>query len=269
MRFHASAVVAALPLLARAQENPFGPYKAQLQQVLGKMCSYLPNPGRHDQVAALEAKFGPMHLSTLTLENWKETLYEQDLGPGARSVDEWWVLISGRNKTCFGHCGQVEKAFNETAAKFATTPGAPHMALLNCDDQPILCNSWAAGTGHIWSFGMVPDPDKVEIYKKRLNLTSTTSDDLVALHEAETKEGWVALESWFHPFTGQATELGLAVPWGYIIWAFNLVPNWLFMIIVSFASRSMMGNRMGNMANDRRPGAPGSAGAAGRAQRPS
>lgn len=87
---------------------------------------------------------------------------------------------------------------------------------------------------------MLPSPAPVDIYKRRLNLTTTTSSDLVALNSAKSKEGWTLLDSWFHPFNGKATELGLSVPYGYAIWAFNLVPNWLFMLIVSFASRSMM-----------------------------
>jgi hypothetical protein len=140
------------------------------------------------------------------------------------------------------------------------------MGMLNCDDQPILCNAWSAGAGSIWSINMVPAPAPVDIYKRRLNLTSTTSEELVKLRSAESKEkaGFVLLDSWFHPFNGKAAELGLSVPYGYVMWAFGLVPNWLFMLIVSFASRSMMGNRMGPQ-----PGGPAARGAgAGAGQRP-
>ncbi|PHH85020.1 hypothetical protein CDD83_1030 [Cordyceps sp. RAO-2017] len=253
MRIFASAVVAALPLLASAQEDPFAQYKAQLQTFMNRVVSSIPNPGFHDPVAALEAKVGSMRLSTLTLENWKETLYEP-VKSGATTPEEWWVLITGRNKTCYGHCGKVEQAFNETAAKFALLPGTPHMGYLNCDDQPILCNSWAASTANIWSFSMLPAPAPVEVLKRKLNLTTTTSSDLVELYSSKGAGDWTPLESWFHPFHGKATELGLSIPYAYTIWAFNLVPNWLFMVIVSFASRSMMSNRMNNMANQgRRP----------------
>jgi len=142
--------------------------------------------------------------------------------------------------TLKGHCGKIEQAFNETAAKFAITPGSPRMAYLNCDDQPILCNSWGVGTGYVWSFNMLPPPAQIDIYKKRLNFTTTASSDLVAASKSKEGHGWVKLDSWFHPFEGKAAELGLAVPWGYLVWGFNLVPNWLFMILVSFISRSMM-----------------------------
>lgn len=101
MRFSTSAIVVALPLLASAQQDPLGQYRAQFQTFVDKMGAYIPNPGTYDPVAALEAKLGSMKLSTLTLENWKETLYEP-VAPGSTVPTEWWVLISGRNKTCFG-----------------------------------------------------------------------------------------------------------------------------------------------------------------------
>lgn len=114
------------------------------------------------------------------------------------------------------------------------------MGLVNCDDQPILCNAWSANVGNIWAFEMLPKPAPIDIYKKKLNLTTVTSDYLVELHEAGDKKGFVLLDSWFHPFNGKAAELGLSIPFGYLLWVFNLLPNWMFMLIVSFASRSMM-----------------------------
>jgi hypothetical protein len=201
-----------------------------------------------------------MKLSVLTLNNWKETLYEP-VAPSSNTPEEFWVLISGGNKTCFGkffkarissigincpanfaasgHCGQVEAAFNETAARFAELPNAPHMGLLNCDNQPILCNAWSANAGNIWAFEMLPEPAPIDIYKTKLNLTTVTSDDIFKLHEAG-KADFTLLDSWFHPFNGKAVELGLATPLGYVMWVFGLLPNWAFMLIVSFASRSMM-----------------------------
>lgn len=101
MRLALSAIAAALPLLASAEENPFAQYQAHIQNFMGRVSSSIPNPGRYDPVAALEAKMGSMRLSTLTLENWKQTLYEP-VAPAATVPEEWWVLITGRNKTCFG-----------------------------------------------------------------------------------------------------------------------------------------------------------------------
>lgn len=148
-----------------------------------------------------------------------------------------------RSLIAIDRCGKLETAFNETAAKFAVLPGAPYMAYVNCDDQPILCSSWAAGAGLAWAIDMLPAPGaEINIYRHRFNVTTVTSDDMVALRtdNKDASQQWHKVESWFHPFNGKATELGLSVPFGYTLWFFNLVPSWLFMLLVSFASRSMM-----------------------------
>ncbi|RTE81451.1 hypothetical protein BHE90_003990 [Fusarium euwallaceae] len=243
MRFSSSTVLAALPALVAAQDSPVDQYKAQFQNFLGQISGYIPNPGHHDPIAAAEAKAGAMRLDILTLENWKDTLYEP-VAADATTPEEWWLLVSGGNKTCYGRCGTVEQAFNETAAKFALLENSPHMAYLNCDNQPILCNSWSTGPASLYIFDLLPKPAPVEVYKKRLNLTTTTSDDLVALQASGNKEDFILIDGWFHPFNGKAAETGLAVPFGYVMWAFGLIPNWLFMLLVSFGSRTMMNRRM-------------------------
>ncbi|UKZ51458.1 hypothetical protein TrVGV298_005218 [Trichoderma virens] len=254
MRFSAAALVAALPALSAAQENPLDQYVAQFQQVLGQVSSYIPTPAKYDAAAAEESKTGPLKLSVLGQHNWEETLYAP-VTAGAKTPEEWWILITGGNKTCFGRCDQVEAAFTGAAAKFADLPTTPHMGILNCDDQPILCNAWAAGVGSIWAIEMLPKPAPIDIYKKRLNLTTVTTDEIVQLQEAGTKEEFTLLESFWHPFNGKAAELGLSIPLGYLLWAFNLVPQWAFMLIVSFASRSMIGNRARQGAAARAPAA--------------
>lgn len=104
MRF-STALVAALPVLANAQDtDAFGQYKAQFQNFMGNMGSYIPNPGRHDPIAAAEAKAGSMKLNILTLENWKDTLYGP-VSEGQTTPEDWWVLTTGGNKTCFGKFG--------------------------------------------------------------------------------------------------------------------------------------------------------------------
>ena len=112
MRFF-SAIVAALPAFAAAQD--FQQYQAQFQDFLGQMAGYIPNPGRHNPVAALEAKVGAMKLHILTLDNWQETLYEP-VTAGTTKPEEWWVLTTGGNKTCFGtaspfYCGAASATY--------------------------------------------------------------------------------------------------------------------------------------------------------------
>lgn len=100
MRFSTS-ILPALPLLAFAQEAPFEQYKAQFQNFLGNFGSYIPNPNNYDPVGAAEAKIGEMKMNVLTLDNWKDTLYAP-VKAQSTTPEEWWVLITGRNKTCFG-----------------------------------------------------------------------------------------------------------------------------------------------------------------------
>ncbi|KAL7911138.1 hypothetical protein GGI35DRAFT_478511 [Trichoderma velutinum] len=254
MRFSAAALVAALPALSAAQENPLDQYVAQFQQILGQASSYIPTPNKYDAAAAEASKAGPMKLSVLAQHNWEDTLYAP-VAPGAKTPEEWWILITGGNKTCFGRCDQLETAFQGAAAKFAELPTTPHMGILNCDDQPILCNAWSANVGNIWAFEMLPKPAPIDVYKTRLNLTTVTTDEIVKLQEAGTKKEFTLLESFWHPFNGKAAELGLSIPLGYLLWIFNLVPQWAFMLIVSFASRSMMGNRAQQRAQQNAPAA--------------
>lgn len=248
MRFSASTLVAALPVLAAAQEDFFQQYKAHFQNVLDQFGSYIPSPNVHDPVAAAATKLGEKKLSILTVDNWKETLYEP-VAADATTPVEWWVLISGRNKTCFGRCDRIDAAFNETAGKFAVLPGSPYMGYINCDDQPILCNSWSAGATNLWVFEMLPAPAPIDVYKKRLNATTVTSDDIVALRDADREKSFSKVEGLFHPFNGKIAELGLSQPVGYLFWIFNLIPSWMTMLILSMVSRTMMSSRMQQMAN--------------------
>ncbi len=107
MRFSlaTAALVAAVPALAAdaAADGPLGQYKAQFQNLLGKFTGYVADsPVVQDgPIAAAEAKVGEIKLSHLTLENWKNTLYAP-VKAGSETPEEWWVLITGRNKTCFG-----------------------------------------------------------------------------------------------------------------------------------------------------------------------
>lgn len=262
MRFSASAALA-LPLLATAADVPdyqaqfqeyLGPYIAQAQPYLEKVLSYVPNPSKHDPIGAAEAKAGAMKLDVLTLDNWNSTLYGP-VTPETTTPVEWWVFITGGNKTCFGHCGKAEAAFNQSAAKLALEPSAPHTALLNCDNQPVLCNAWSAPASTLWIFEVLPQPAPINIYTKRMNVTTATSDDFIQLHKDGYKSVAKLHEGTFHPYNGPIAQYGLSTVAGYVIWFFNLVPSWAFMIGVSMLSRSMMSNRMQNQMGGARPGA--------------
>lgn len=103
MRLSTSLVLAA-PLLAAAQLEQLGQYKAQFQNFISNFGGKAPTEApsaKTDPVQAAEAAVGSTQVNTLTLSNWKQTLY----GPVAADQTEpveWWVLVSGGNKSCFG-----------------------------------------------------------------------------------------------------------------------------------------------------------------------
>jgi hypothetical protein len=243
MRFSTISALA-LPLLAAAtqQESPFEQAKAQAQYYFDKISSYIPNPNKaHSDVAAhaAAAKAGGRALHIFTLDNWKDAIYSS-VKPKSSTPEEWWVLTTGGNKTCFGHCGAIETAFNETAALFAANPSAPHLAYLNCDNQPVLCNSWGAGPPNVWVMHVPAPPAPVDIRILHLNTSTTTVKTFTELHSTKSWKEKAPYEGYFHPFDGQLAQYGLAVPIGYFFWIFSVIPSWLFMIGVSFISRGIM-----------------------------
>ena len=141
--------------------------------------------------------------------------------------------------TYLGHCAVIESAFHAATVKTAATSSA-HTGIINCDDQPVLCNSWSSSPGYLYVFELLPKPAKTDIYIKRLNLTTTTPETLIALYEDKTRESYHKLDGYFHPLDGPLAQNGVAVPIGYVLWFFNAVPSWMFMIGVSFISRTFM-----------------------------
>jgi hypothetical protein len=112
--------------------------------------------------------------------------------------------------------------------------------VLNCEEQPVLCNAWSAPTSSLWVFEMLPAPAPIEIWAKRLNYTTTTSEDIVTLQKEGVKDKAKLHDGMFHPFNGWFAQNGLSIPVGYVLYVFNLIPSWAFMIGVSMLSRSMM-----------------------------
>lgn len=230
----------ALPLLAAAQADPLEQVKAQAQYWFDKISSFIPNPSAaHVAPSAAAAKAGGKTLNVLTLANWEPTL-RSSVKAASTTPEEWWILVTGGNSTCFGQCGKVETAFNETAALWSINPTAPNLGYLNCETQPVLCNSWAAGPPSLWFMEMTAAPNPVVVRSQRLNTTTTDVKFFTDLHASQEYKSIAPADGYFHPFDGPLAQYGLAVPLGYVFWFFNVVPSWLFMIAISFFSRNMM-----------------------------
>lgn len=135
----------------------------------------------------------------------------------------------------------MEAAFNQSAATLAALPDAPHIGYVNCEDQPILCNAWSAGAATVWLIEMLPEPALIDIYMKRMNMTTTTPDDFVELYKTRAdKSQFYKKDGYFHPFDGELAKYGVSVPVAYVLWGLSVVPSWTMMLMVSFLSRTMM-----------------------------
>lgn len=67
-----------------------------------------------------------------------------------------------------------------------------------------------------------------------------------------------------HPIDGTLQKFGLATPFGFLLWGLGAVPSWVMMLVISFASRTMMNRRI-NDNPAMRAGQPGQAAPAGAA----
>lgn len=198
-------------------------------------------------VASGRAKVAETIQHPLTLENWKETL-TVDPSASTPTTQEWLVYITGGNATCFGFCGNATKAWNASLPFLAAKPNAPKFAVIDCDAEPLLCNSWSVGPPSLYYF-QIPKPladqsaPAATVRYQPLNRTSTTVDTFKKLVLDNDFEKVEPYEGYFHPFNGELQQYGLALPLAYVMWGFSKMPSWLPMILISFMSRTFMGRR--------------------------
>ena len=236
-----TSLLFALPLLISAQEQK--PLGENLQSWFEKAKSYIPS-GTKEPIAAGAAKIAAQDVKTLTKSNWQSVL-----SPGAsvskNGLEEWMILISGGNKSCYGQCAGVEKAWNESAALFAADPTAPHLGYVNCDNEPILCSTWATGPACVWHLSRsISQTDQstpaTTIHLVKLNTTTTPVSEIMAIHTGKTYEKEPVYEGAFHPFDSVLATYNLNVLLGTALYYFSLVPSWAFMIVISMVSRNFM-----------------------------
>ncbi|OWP04111.1 hypothetical protein B2J93_5932 [Marssonina coronariae] len=253
MRFSTVSLLA-LPVLAAAQASPLEQAKAQAELWFSKISSYIPNLSKAHtpegpetasaetpaEAAATTAEAKPINV--LTLEDWEGTI-RGSVQPESSTPEEWWVLVTGGNKTCSGHCDQIEAAFNQTALLWGVNPAAPNLGFLNCEDQPVLCSAWSVGPPSLFFFEVSAKPAPVIQRSRRLNATTTDVSTFTDLLSTQSYKSYPVYQGVFHPFDGFLARSGLAVPLGYFFWAFGTLPNWVVMIGISFLSRSIMGRR--------------------------
>ena len=194
-------------------------------------------------VSVPASKIAALKVHPLTMSNY-ETLLTPE--PATKGPTEWMVFVTGGNKTCGGRCHNLEVAWNETASLLAADPQAPKLGIINCDTERVLCTTWTAKPATIWHIQRpVPAPDQSmpatsDIHVNYLNITTTTAQDMVALHTGKKYEEGYLYEGVFHPFDGPLAKYGVHKVAGYILFGFGLIPSWAFMLVISMGSRALM-----------------------------
>ncbi|KAF2016969.1 hypothetical protein BU24DRAFT_420008 [Aaosphaeria arxii CBS 175.79] len=247
MRF--STIALALPAVALAQNQV--PLAEQAKGWFNKLTNAVSSaapaaPSNPIQAGAAKVADSVQH--ELTLENWKQVV-TADPTVSAPATQDWLIYINGGNATCYGFCGNTTKAWNESVALISAKPNPPKFGIVDCDAEPILCNSWSVGPPSLYYFN-IPKPladqsaPAVTARFIPLNRTSTTVDTIKKLVLDKEYEQVTPYEGAWHPFNGQLAEFGLATPVAYALWGFSKMPSWLPMIMISFLSRTFMNKRM-------------------------
>ncbi|KAI5206514.1 hypothetical protein E4T39_02488 [Aureobasidium subglaciale] len=270
MRF--APIVLALPAMAAAQQQfpLFDQAKGWINNFIGAATSNVnsassaaasavsgvPNP-----VNAAAGKVEQLAVTQLTKEN-----YNQVLKPGAATaspgIEDWMVYTTGGNRTCFGMCVRSDQEWSKAVSLFSAIPSAPQLARLDCEQEPQLCNAWGAGAPSIIYMQLPqPLPDQTTpattVYFLPLNRTTVSAQDIVSIATDKTFKDKTPYEGFFHPFDGMLAKTGLAVPFGWVVYGFSIMPSWALMIGISFFSRTFMSKRMGPQGGAApRPAAP-------------
>lgn len=97
-----------LPVFAVAQDQK--PLKEKAQGWFDKAKSYIPTAAVTVPVDAGAAKVADKVVTKLDANNWRSTLTPSTSDP-SNGPEEWMILVTGGNKSCYGQCAQVERAW--------------------------------------------------------------------------------------------------------------------------------------------------------------
>lgn len=127
----------------------------------------------------------------------------------------------------------------------AAAPSGPNLAVVDCDAEQILCNSWAAGPPAIYYF-LLPQPladqttPATTVHYIPLNRTDITTSEITELYTKQKYLETKPYEGYFHPFDSQLAKTGLNVPLAWAMWGLAKMPSWAPMILISLFSRTFM-----------------------------
>ncbi|KAL4953146.1 hypothetical protein BDW69DRAFT_166070 [Aspergillus filifer] len=234
-------LLALLPALAVAEEQV--PLADRVQGWFNKAKAYLPTATPVVPVAEKIVEAPKKVVQEKTVTPFNATNWQSILEP-TQDAQDWFVFVTGGNKTCFGRCDKAEKSFNESVLLFAADPTSPNLGYLDCESNQLLCSAWSAGAPSVWYFevpaAQIEERPSTPLHIVYVNSTTVTPEAIYKIHSDKIFENKPAYEGAFHPTDGWLAQYGLLVPLGYFIYGFGIVPSWLFMIIISMASRTMM-----------------------------
>jgi len=216
----------------------------------------IPNP-----ISVGTAALASTQVTRLTLSNFRNTVrpsfsdHSNSPSSGA-GIEEWFILITGGNKTCTGQCGLAEEAFNASIPMIVTSATVgnreagsqeaqyPKFGLLDCESEPVLCHTVGSRPPTVMHVALPrPAADQstpaTTVRYIHLNRTTTTKGDVAALYTERKYEDTKPYEGILHPFDGPLKG-GLDVAVGYVLWGWSLLPTWALMLVVSLGSRVFM-----------------------------
>jgi len=248
----ASPLILALPALATAQQIPFlDDIKSLISKATGSLSAAVTSATESisipDPIASGAAKIADFQVERLGLNNY-DTLIKPGANTGATGIESWMVFVTGGNKTCFGLCNRAETAFNESVPLISASRNPPHLAMLDCESDGVLCHAWAVSPPSVLHMQLPqPLPDQSTpastVRFISLNRTTVTAPEIAAIHLQDKYLEKEPYEGFWHPFDGPLAQYNLAIPVGYVIWGFSQIPSWTIMIAISMFSRTFMGRR--------------------------
>ena len=78
------------------------------------------------------------------------------------------------------------------------------------------------------------------LYVVQVNGTTITAEEMFKIYADKTYLKVPKDESFLHPTDSWVAKTGANLLLGYLFYGINLVPSWLLMITISFASRTFM-----------------------------
>jgi hypothetical protein len=113
MRF--TSLITLLPALALAQEQV--PLADRVQGWFNKAKNLVPTAVPADPIQKMAEKVSEKRVTDVTMQNW------QSLLTPAEDAQDWYIYITGGNKTCFGRCDIADKAFKVRNRPLRASPG--------------------------------------------------------------------------------------------------------------------------------------------------